>query len=119
MPIVDRLLSALLVLGAIGHTFGVLDYYRDRPDPLFWSLGATILIVLIAAINLLRSWRPGDRALAWIAAGASGAYAIDTLGFGRLIGNLADPRVIGFGLISLGLVYFSIATAVRAAPAKD
>ena len=118
MRIVDRLLSGLLVLGALGHTFGVLEYYRSQPDALYWSLTAGVLMVLLATLNLLRSWRPGDRALAWIAASASAAYFVVTLGFGRLIGDFADPRVIGFGVISLGLVCFSVSTALRAAPAS-
>lgn len=112
--IVDRLLSILLALGAAGHTFGVLDYYRAQPDALFWSLAATLLMLLLAAINLLRSWRPADAALAWIAAAGSAGYLVVTICFGRLIGTLADPRVIMFGLISLGLTAFGVSGALRA-----
>ena len=111
----DRLLSALLILGAIGHTFGVTQFYRDQPDALFWSLCAGFLMLLVAAINLLRSWRPGDRAIAWMSAAASASYLVVTFGFGRLIGNMADPRVIGFGLISVGLLVFSASGALRPA----
>jgi len=118
MRLVDRLLSVLLILGAIGHTFGVLKYYHGQPDPLFWSLSAGLLIVLLAAINLLRSWRPGDAALAWIATGASAAYIVVTIGFGRLVGNMADPRVITFGLISLGLVAFGVSGGIKAAASR-
>jgi len=117
MRIVDRILSVLLVLGATGHTFGVMQYYRNQPDALFWSLCAGFLIVLVAAINLVRTVRSGDRVIAWTAAGASLGYLVVTLGFGRLIGNMADPRVIGFALISLGLVYFSVTDALKAPPA--
>lgn len=63
-------------------------------------------------MNLLRSWRPGDAALGWIAAAGSFAYLIVTLGFGRLIGNFADPRVIIFGIVSTGLTAFSLRTAL-------
>jgi hypothetical protein len=113
MRIVDRILSVLLLLGAVGHTVGVLQYYRDQPDPLFWSLCVGFLIVLVAAINLLRTWRTRDRAIAWIAAGASAAYLATTLGFGRLIGDMADPRVIGFSLLSVGLFSFSVLDALK------
>jgi len=112
MPWIDRSLSALLILGAIGHTLGVLDFYKD-PDTLFWSLTATLLIILLAALNLLRSWRPGDRALAALAASASAAYFVDTIFFGRLVGNLADFRVILFGAISLGLTVFGLRDALK------
>ena len=117
MRVVDRILSVLLVLGAVGHTFGVMQYYRDQPDALFWSLCAGFLIVLVAVINLVRTARTGDRAIAWTAAGASLGYLVVTLGFGRLIGNMADPRVIGFTLISLGLFYFSVTGALKASRA--
>jgi uncharacterized membrane protein len=109
---IDRGLSALLVLGGIGHTFGVLDYYKS-PDTLFWALTASLLIFLLAAINLLRTWRPGDRALALLTACASAAYFIFTLRFGQLIGNLADFRVILFAVLTLGLAGFAVRDAMR------
>ncbi len=111
MRIVDRALSVLLILGGVGHTFGVLEAYRARPETLFWSLTASLLIFLLAAVNLLRSWRPGDRALAIITACASAGYLVITFRFGQLIGNMADPRVIVFALISLGLVGFGLRDA--------
>jgi hypothetical protein len=115
MRILDRLLSALLILGAVGHTFGVTEFYRGQPDALFWSLCAGLLMLLVAAINLLRSWRPGDQAIAWMSAAAAASYIVVTFGFGRLIGNFADPRVIGFALISIGLLFFSASGALRPA----
>ena len=110
---IDRALAILLILGGVGHTLGVIDYYRNQPDALFWSLTASLLIFLLGAINLLRSWRPGDRALAIVAACASAGYLVVTLRFGQLIGNMADLRVILFGLISLGLVVFGLRGAAR------
>ena len=106
---IDRALSLLLILGGVGHTFGVLQFYKD-PHTLFWSLVASVLIALLAAVNLLRSWRR-DRALAWIAAGGSAAYFVVTLCFGRLIGDMTDFRVILFGAITLGLTFFSLRDA--------
>ena len=63
-------------------------------------------------------------ALAWLTGGflgfcsvrTSGDYfALVTLGFGRLIGNMADFRVILFGVISLGLTLFGLRDALRRA----
>ena len=108
---VDRGLSVLLILGGIGHTFGVLSFYKD-PHTLFWSLTASVLIALLAAVNLLRSWRR-DRALAAIAATASAAYFVVTLCFGRLIGDMTDFRVILFSVIALGLTAFGLRDAAR------
>jgi hypothetical protein len=108
---IDRGLSVLLILGGVAHTFGVLSFYKD-PHTLFWSLTASLLIFLLAALNLLRSWRPNDRALAAITACGSAAYLVDTLCFGRLIGNLTDFRVILFGVIAVGLTAFSLRYAL-------
>jgi hypothetical protein len=112
MKWIDRGLSCLLILGGIGHTFGVLDFYRDS-QTLFWSLTASELIFLLAAINLLRSSRPNDRALATIAACASAAYLMFTLRFGQIIGNITDFRVILFAVITIGLTAFSLRDAMR------
>jgi hypothetical protein len=112
MKWVDRGLSCVLILGGLGHTYGVLNFYRD-PQTLFWSLTASILVFLLAAVSLLRTWRPGDRALAGIAACGSAAYLIATLRFGQIIGNLADPRIILFGVLTLGLTAFGLRDAMR------
>ena len=108
---IDRALSVLLILGAIGHTLGVMKFYRGQPHPLFWALCETLLVLLLAAVNLLRSWRPEDRALAWIATISSGAYVVVSIEFGMLMGNLLDPRAVVFGLVSLGLVLFGLRSA--------
>ena len=64
MKYIDRGLSVLLIVGAALHTLGVLKFYRGQPHPLFWALCETLLVLLLAAINLLRTYRPGDRGLA-------------------------------------------------------
>lgn len=109
---IDRALSALLILGAAGHTFGVLQFYRDQPHPLFWSLTETVLVLLLAAVNLLRVDRPSDRGLAWVCALFSATYIVISLYFGRLIGDMLDFRVIAFGLVALGLTLLSLRTAL-------
>jgi phosphoglycerol transferase MdoB-like AlkP superfamily enzyme len=112
MKWIDRGLSCLLILGGIGHTFGVIGFYHD-PETLFWALTDSVLLFLLAAVNLLRTWRPGDRALAIVTSCASAANLIITLGFARLIGSYADPRVILFAVLSLGLLGFSLRDALR------
>jgi len=117
MKWVDRGLSCLLILGGLGHTFGVLDFYND-PQTLFWSLTASELIFLLAAMNLLRSWRPTDRALAALTVVATGAYFLFTLRFGQIIGNLFDFRVILFGALTLGLTAFGVRDAIARRPTQ-
>ena len=112
MKWVDCGLSGLLILGGVGHTLGVLDFYTD-PQTLFWSLTASELIFVLAAINLLRSWRPNDRVLAAITAVATGVYFLFTLRFGQIIGNLFDFRVFLFGAVTLGLTAFSVSDTIR------
>ena len=112
MLIFDRLLSVLLVLGAIGHTLGVLKFYRGQPHPLFWALCATLLILLLAAVNLLRADRPGDHGLAWVAAGASAAYVGVSIAFGVLVGNPWDVRALSFAAVALCLTALSVRGAL-------
>ncbi len=107
---VDRGLSVLLIVGAGLHTLGVMKFYRGQPHPLFWALCETLLVLLLAAVNLLRTDRPSDRGLAWVATIASATYIGVSLGFGNLVGNLLDVRVLIFGLISLGLTLFGLRT---------
>jgi len=109
---IDRGLSCLLVLGGIGHTFGVIGFYED-PVTLFWALTDSVLIFLLAAMNLLRTWRPSDRALAILTSCGSAAYLVVSLGFGRIIGSLTDPRVILFAVLSLGLLGFGLRDVIR------
>jgi hypothetical protein len=41
------------------------------------------------------------------------AWLACTLTFGHLIGSFLDPRIVIFSLISLGLIFFSVRTAIR------
>src|ERR1700741_5168649 len=103
---VDRSLSGLLLLGSVGHTLGVLQFYAGQPMILFWSLAAGALTFLLAALNFLRAGRPGDRALAWVTLAGTLFQLVITLRFGVLIGDLLDPRVIFFSVVCLGLAAF-------------
>ena len=109
---IDRGFSCLLILGAVGHTLGVMSFYKNA-HTLFWALTDSVLLFLLAAINLLRTWQPGNRPLAIVTACASAANLVISLRFGQLIGNMADFRVILFAVLSLGLTGFSLRDAMR------
>lgn len=111
--IVDRSLAVLLIIaGGGGHAAGAIATYHDQPIALLSALCVSVLGILIGALNLLRTARPNDRALAWLAVGATAAWLIISVILGFLIGNLLDPRVIGFVLITAGLIYFGLTTAL-------
>lgn len=103
----DKALAALLVLGAIGHTIGSVQFYSDQPHARFWALCTSVLIVVVAAMNWLRADRPQDVGLAWVTAVATLAYAGISVGFGFLIGNPLDWRGLSFGAVSLALLFLS------------
>lgn len=113
MPLLDKALAVLLVLGALGHTMGSIQFYKNQPHALFWALNASILIVVVAAINWLRANRPNDSGLAWVSAAATFAYAGLSFGFGFLIGNPFDWRALSFGIVSLILAGSSLLTALK------
>jgi hypothetical protein len=108
----DRALAILLSLGAIGHTFGSIAAFRAHPIQLLWALCASVLIVLISAINLLRTWRPGDRLLACLAAMGTLCWLVASVAFGVIINNLTDLRVVVFAILSMGLIIFSAKDAL-------
>ena len=112
MVILARVLAALLVLGAVGHTMGSLAFYKGQPHALFWALCASVLIVVVAAMNWLRADRPQDHGLAWVTAAATLAYAGISIGFGFLIGNPLDWRALSFAGVSLVLVALSVGAAL-------
>jgi len=112
MLLLDRILSGLLILGAVGHTLGVIKFYKGQPHPLFWALCFTALILLLAALNLLRAVRPMDHGLAWLAAIASLVFAGISVGFGFLVDNPVDVRAVSFAVVSLGLTALSLRQAL-------
>ena len=109
---IDKSLSGLLLLGSVGHTFGVMQFYAGQPMILFWSLAAGALTFLLAALNFLRAGRPGDRALAWVTLAGTLCQLVIALRFGVLIGDLLDPRVIFFSVVCLGLGAFGMRTGL-------
>jgi hypothetical protein len=82
----DRALAVLLALRAI-----VTHSDRLRPFGSTWQLCsghcASLLIVLLSSINLLRR-RPGDRLLAWLAALGTLSWMAVSIAFGAIIRNL-------------------------------
>ena len=110
MKTLDRVFGWLLALGGCGHTAGTLLWTADKPDLELWSLCASCFVFLLATVNLLRAGRPGDRALGWIALVFNVLWIPSVIRFGQLIHNMADPRVIFFLLISVGLCGMSVRT---------
>jgi hypothetical protein len=101
MRALDRLFGCLLFLGGIGHGIGSYKAYSSDHMTLLWAWSASLAVFLLAAVNLLRAGRNGDRGLAWIS------------WFGRLIGNVLDPRPLGNMLITLVLAIFNLRTVMR------
>jgi hypothetical protein len=112
LTIIDRTLAGLLTLGAIGHSIGSFKAYSQQPVVLLWALCASLLIVLLGALNLLRSTRPGDVPLAMLTGAGTAAWLISAIIFGMIIHNMLDPRVVLFVLLCLGLIAFNIRSAL-------
>jgi hypothetical protein len=111
--LIDRALAVLLGLGAgIGHTLGSLKAYAHEPMTLLWALNTSVFGVTLAAFHLFRTYRPNDRALAWILVLPTLAFMVSCVWFGLLIHAPADPRVVAFLIIGLGLTGFSLAKAL-------
>ena len=115
MKLLDRIFGCLLALGAVGHGLGTFQAYRNTPMTLLWALSASFAILMLAAINLLRTARPGDRGLALISLVGCLIWAGFCLWFGRLIGNFFDFRPLVNLIVSLVLAAFSLRALLRAA----
>jgi len=113
MKAVDRVFGCLLFLGGIGHGLGSYRAYSSDHMVLLWAWSASLAVFLLAAVNLLRAGRNADRSLAWISFVACLVWVAFALWFGRLIGNLFDPRPLGNALITLVLAVFSLRTALQ------
>lgn len=116
MKTVDRIFAVILILGGIGHSFGVYLGYKHDPMTMLWALSASVLVFLVAAINLLRSGRTNDRPLAWIAFAGSLVWAGFAFTFGVLIGNVFDFRPLWHAIAGLALAAFSLKAALTPSP---
>jgi hypothetical protein len=113
MKIVDRIFSLILILGGLLHGMGSFVMYKNSPMTLLWSLCATVLTLLIAALNLLRVERPADRPLAWICFASSLSWGVAAFTAGVLIGNIFDPRPLMHWVTALVLAGFSLTAALK------
>jgi hypothetical protein len=113
MKTLDRICGALLAAGGILHGFGSYAAYHGQPMVLLWALSASFAILLLAALNLVRSGRPADRPLAWICFAGCLVWIIFAVWFGKLIGNVLDFRPLVQALVSAILAAFSLRTALR------
>jgi hypothetical protein len=106
----DRAFVALLALGALGHFFGTLTLVEPGSALQVWSLSGVLCAALVVALNALRTVRPGDRAVAWMAGLGAAGWCVVALLFGRSLGNLFDFRVVWHALAAAGLAAFSLRT---------
>jgi hypothetical protein len=107
----DRALAGVLLMGALGHTFGSFEAYAREPKVLLWALCASVLVALLGALNLLRANRPGDHPLAWITVAGTACWLVVSIAFDILIDKPFDPRVVIFSLASFGLIGFGLRSA--------
>lgn len=118
MKIVDRIFSLILILGGLLHGMGSFVMYKSAHMTLLWSLCASLLAMLIAAINLLRVERPTDRPLAWICFAGSLSWAAATFAAGMMIGNIFNPRPLTHWVTALVLAGFSLQAALKRGAAQ-
>lgn len=114
MTILDRTFGWLLVVGGLLHAGGSWHAFHNDPLQLLWALSGSLAALLVAALNLLRVGRPADRPLAWISFVASVAWLAVAVGFGAVIGHLADPRAVIHGVNAAVLAGLSLRTLMRA-----
>lgn len=114
MRLVDRAFGVLLILAGLGHAFGSVAAYRLGSSELVWALCATVLAVLLGSLNLLRTARPDDRALAWITFCGSAVWVVLAIAFGASVGNVLDPRALTHAVVAFVLAGFSLRIAMSA-----
>lgn len=111
MKAVDRTFGWLLALGGILHGAGSWAAYHRELVQLLWALCASFAVLLLAAVNLVRAGRVGDRALAWISFAGCLVWIGFVVWFGVLIGNVLDFRPLTHLILSTGLALFSLRSA--------
>lgn len=113
MKVLDRIFGCLLVVAGVAHATGSWFATRNQPFTRLWAESATFAIFLLAAVNLLRTARPGDRALAWISFAGCLIWIGFALAVGALVGNFLYFPVVANVVVSLVLAAFSVRTALR------
>jgi hypothetical protein len=112
---VDLFFGWLLVLGGLLHAVGSWTGYRQSPELLLWALSGSLAAILVATLNVLRVGRPADRSLAVASFVGSVVWMAIALGFGFVIGNVLDPRVMIHAVNAGVLAIFSVRSLSRAA----
>jgi|SRR5690349_7242051 hypothetical protein len=113
MKTLDRVFGCLMFLGGVGHGLGSYQFYKSQPMNLLWALSASFATFLLAALNLLRTGRPGDRSLAWTSFVGCLVQVGFAVCFGLLIRNMLDFRPLVTAIIALVLAAFSLRSAVQ------
>lgn len=116
---IDRVFGVLLVLASLGHTLGTLKLLPAWSGMWVWSLGAALAGLMLGALNIVRANRPGDTTISVITTVGTVCWVLTALAFGKSIGNLLDPRVVGHVAISSVLVVFGLLTLTRAVGAPQ
>jgi hypothetical protein len=110
----DRAAALLLALLSAGHgILGSLMSFPLNEQSTVWHFSGSIAAWMIAAINWLRSGRPGDKVLAFWALIGALAYAVLMAWFMQVTAMWSDPRPLMFFAASLVLAAFSLAGLVR------
>lgn len=103
---IDLFFAVLMILSGLGHLIGTFSFYPMNSDIFVWSLSGVLAALLIATINILRVYRK-DSTLAFICLVSSLCWAVIVILFGKVIGNLFDPRVLMHLAASGGLAILS------------
>ncbi len=114
MNILDRIFCCLLILAAALHTLGAFNEYKPQSSLLMWALCAGFARFLLAAVNLLRTWRPNDKALAAICLGGCLVSVYLLFRLAGVIGSMRDYRVVVNLAITVALTFFSLRTLFAA-----
>ena len=108
LKIIDGLCAALLLMGAALHAFGSVLSYPGGSELLVWALSGSLAAALVAAMNLLRLFRPGDTAITVLALVSAVLWALVAAAFGHSIHAYLDVRVVWHFVAALALAGFSI-----------
>src|SRR5689334_20174906 len=114
LNLLDRIFGWLLVVGGLLHALGSWTAYHNSPPELLWALSGSLAALLLAALNLLRAGRPQDRPLAWVCVFGCVAWIAVAVSFGRIIGNVLDPRPLIHTVNAAVLAGMSVRTLLRA-----
>lgn len=109
LRVTDYAFSAALILFAAAHGFiGSPATYGWSSPQAVWSFSGTIAAWMIAAVNILRAGRPGDRSLAVVALAGAVAWIGLIVWLASLSGAFSDIRMVLHIGAGTGLAIFSV-----------